>query len=128
MKAGRAPPKDVDAYIADFPAPVQRRLKAIRAAIRAAAPLAQEKISYRMPAFELHGRLVYFAAFKNHIGFYPLASGIARVKSRLAGYVHAAGSVQFPLDKPLPLGLIGTILRFRVKENMARQAARPKRK
>ena len=111
---------DVDAYLAQFPEPVQARLAAMRRTIRKAAPKAEECISYRMPAYRLQGMLVYFAAFKNHVGFYPTASGIRAFKKALAGYKQATGSVQFPLDRPLPLGLVGRIVRHRVRENLAK--------
>ena len=99
-----AMPKDeissIDAYIAMFPADVQKKLQAIRAAIKAAAPQATEKISYRMPTFYLDGNLVYFAAFKNHIGFYPIPSGIEAFKEELSRYKTTKGAFQFPLDGP----------------------------
>lgn len=117
-------PNEVDDYIARFPAEVQQLLRQVRQAITAAAPEAQERISYQMPAYTLEGNLVYFAAFKNHIGFYPTASGIERFQAQLAGYKWAKGSVQFPLDQPIPVELIGEIVRFRVEENRARAAAK----
>lgn len=110
-----APPKTIDEYIAGFPEDVQARLKKIRATIREAAPDAKETIKYAIPTFTLHGNLVYFAAFKNHIGFYATPNGNEAFKEALSGYKQGRGSVQFPLDKPLPLSLITKIVKFRVK-------------
>jgi uncharacterized protein YdhG (YjbR/CyaY superfamily) len=107
----------IDEYIAAFPADVQKILQELRATIQAAAPDAEEKISYQMPTFFLNGNLVHFAAFKNHIGFYPAPQGIEAFKGELSKYKGAKGSVQFPLDKPLPLKLIGRIVKFRAAEN-----------
>ena len=94
--------------------------------IRKAAPGAEETIKYRMPTFTLNGNLVYFAAFKNHIGFYPVPTGIEKFKKELAVYEQGKGSVQFPLDQPIPYSLISKIVKFRVKENLARAAAKGK--
>jgi uncharacterized protein YdhG (YjbR/CyaY superfamily) len=113
-------PKDIDEYIAGFPSDVQRILKKIRATIRKVVPGAKEKISYQMPAFTLNGNLVYFAAFKKHIGFYPMTTAVKKFRKELAGYAGAKGSVRFPLDKPIPYDLIARIVRFRAKENLAR--------
>ncbi|MCK6077475.1 iron chaperone [Paenibacillus silvae] len=110
----------VDEYIAAFPAEVQQKLQRLREMIREAAPLAEEKISYKMPTYAQHGNLVHFAAYKNHIGFYPAASGILAFKEQLSRFKGAKGSVQFPLDEPLPEDLIRQIVEFRVKENMER--------
>ncbi|MGE5676729.1 MAG: iron chaperone [Pseudomonadota bacterium] len=107
----------IDEYISQFPAEVQEILIKLRNIIREAAPGAEEKISYQMPAFVLHGNLVYFAAFKKHIGFYPTPSGIEAFREELSGYKGAKGSVQFPIDKPIPYELIDRIVRYRVKEN-----------
>jgi len=107
----------IDEYIASFPDEIQTKLEELRAAIKASAPGAEERIGYRMPAFYLKGYLVYFAAFKNHIGFYPTGSGIQAFKQELSIYKGSKGAVQFPLDKPLPLELIGKIVKFRVAEN-----------
>ena len=101
-----------------FPKSVRQRLQKVRLTVKKAAPQAKEKISYGIPAFTLNGMLVWFAAFKNHIGFYPRTSAIAAFKKELSGYKGAKGSVQFPFDKPLPLTLIGRIVKFRVKENL----------
>jgi uncharacterized protein YdhG (YjbR/CyaY superfamily) len=111
-------PESVDEYIAGFPEDIQHHLNQVRAAIKKAAPGAIEKISYSMPYYALSGRLLYFAAFKHHIGFYPMVSGITAFKKELSIYKGAKGSVQFPLDKPMPLSLITKIVRFRVKENL----------
>ena len=114
------PPENIDEYIAGSPENVQEILQRIRMTIRKAAPDAEETISYRIPAFTLKGGLVYFAAFKKHIGLYPRASGIAKFKKELSAYKGAKGSVQFPLDKPIPYDLIARIVKFRVKENLAK--------
>jgi uncharacterized protein YdhG (YjbR/CyaY superfamily) len=110
--------QSIDEYIAAFPAEVQKRLQEIRSVIKSAAPQATEKISYQMPTFYLNGNLVHFAAFKNHIGFYPVPSGIEAFKRELSKYAQGKGSVQFPLDEPLPLALIRKIVKFRVAENL----------
>lgn len=119
MDEQRAAISSIDAYIASFPAAVQHQLQELRATIRAAAPEAEEAISYQMPTFRLHGNLVHFAAYKSHIGFYPAPSGIAAFQERLSRYKGAKGSVQFPLGQPLPLDLVAEIVRFRVAENIA---------
>lgn len=108
----------IDEYIATFPAEIQNKLQELRATIRAAAPTAEEKISYQMPTFALKGNLVHFAAWKTHIGFYPAASGIAAFQNELAKYANSKGAVQFPLEQPLPLKLISNIVKFRVAENL----------
>ena len=109
---------DIDKYISGFPKEIQTMLEQIRLTIRQAAPEAEETIKYAMPTFVLNGNLVHFAAFKNHIGFYPVPSGIEAFKKELSVYKGAKGSVQFPLDKPMPLDLITKIVEFRVKENL----------
>jgi uncharacterized protein YdhG (YjbR/CyaY superfamily) len=116
-------PKDIDEYIAGFPEDVRELLTKIRMTIRKAAPDAEEAIKYRMPTFTLNGNLVHFAAFKNHIGFYPAPRGIEAFKDELSAYEGAKGSVRFPLDKPIPFDLIGRIVEFRVKETLHRQNA-----
>ena len=108
----------IDEYIATFPKDIQKILEELRATIKAAAPDAEEKISYQMPTFFLNGNLVHFAAFKKHIGFYPTPSGIEAFQKELSAYEGAKGSVQFPLDKPMPLKLITRIVKFRVAENL----------
>ena len=124
----KIPPQDIDAYIAGFPEDVQAKLEKLRATIHQAAPRAQEKISYQMPTFFLEGNLVHFAAYKNHIGFYPTPSGIEQFKDALSVYKSAKGSVQFPLDQPIPYELVGEIVAFRVDENLAKAAAKRKKK
>lgn len=124
MKPDRTGPESVDAYIADAPAEARRRLTQMRRAIKAAAPGAAEKMSYGIPTFTLDGPLVHYAAFTHHVGFYPGASGIARFARELRGFSSGKGSVQFPLDQPLPLDLVTTIVTFRVRENTARAAAK----
>jgi uncharacterized protein YdhG (YjbR/CyaY superfamily) len=112
----------IDQYIQGFPGDVQAKLSELRSTIRKSAPQATEKISYGVPTFELNGNLVHFAAFKRHIGFYPAPSGIARFEKELKPYKSAKGSVQFPLDQPLPLQLIAKIVEFRVGENSQKKA------
>ena len=108
----------IDEYIATFPQDIQKILKELRPTIKAAAPDAEEKISYQMPTFFLNGNLVHFAAFKKHIGFYPTPSGIEAFQKELSVYDGAKGSVQFPIDEPMPLKLISRIVKFRVAENI----------
>ncbi len=110
--------KNVDQYISGFPENVSARLEEMRATIKKAAPEAEEGISYQMPAYKYLGIVLYFAGYKNHIGFYPTASGIEAFKNELSKYKGAKGSVQFPLDKPLPLALISKIVKFKLKENI----------
>ncbi|MFN8004578.1 MAG: DUF1801 domain-containing protein [Acidobacteriota bacterium] len=124
MKSGQPIPQTIDEYIAGFSPEIQEKLETIRATIRKAAPKAEEAISYMMPTFKLHGNLVHFAAFKNHIGFYPGASGIAAFQEELAGYETSKGTVQFPLDKRVPLTLITKIVKFRVQQNLDKAAAK----
>lgn len=124
----KKPPQNIDEYIAGFPDDVQDKLNKMRATIRQAAPEAQEKISYQMPTFTLEGNLVHFAAYKNHIGFYPVPSGIEQFKHQLSAYKGAKGSVQFPLDQPIPYELVREIVEFRVQENLAKAAAKRKSK
>jgi len=118
MKAKQAAPATIDEYIAGFPPEVRRLLRQVRAAIRKAAPRAEEKISYQIPTFFLHGNLVHFGAFKNHIGFYPAPMGLKEFEKELSKYEGAKGSVRFPLDQPMPLGLITKIVKFRVRKNL----------
>jgi uncharacterized protein YdhG (YjbR/CyaY superfamily) len=117
-------PTTIDEYIATFPADVQAILQKVRATIRKSAPGAEEAIAYQMPAFKFNGNLVYFAAFKNHIGFYPIPTGIEKFKKELSVYKQGRGSVQFPLDKPIPYDLISRIVKFRVKENLEKAKAK----
>ena len=116
-----AKPQDIDAYIAGFPGPVQLQLAQVRAAVRRAAPKATEAIRYGIPTFVQGENLVHFAAFRRHIGFYPGPSGIVEFEDEIACYKNAKGSVQFPIDAPMPLRLIGRIVRFRVREASARR-------
>lgn len=109
--------KNMDEYIAGFPAEVQDLLQQVRTTIRKAAPKAEEAMSYAMPTFKLNGNLVHFAAYKNHIGFYPTPSGIEAFKEELSAYKSSKGAVQFPIDQRLPLSLISKIVKFRVQEN-----------
>jgi uncharacterized protein YdhG (YjbR/CyaY superfamily) len=128
MKADQTAPKTIDDYIAGYPQDVQAILQKIRVTIKKAAPDAEETINYGVPTFTLKGNLVHFAAAKKHIGFYPTPTGIEKFKNELSVYEGAKGSVQFPLDKPMPLGLISKIVKFRVKENLERAAAKGKKK
>ncbi len=118
----------IDEYISTFPKEIQKILQELRATIKAAAPEAEEKISYQIPTFFLKGNLVHFAAFKNHIGFYPTPGGIEAFKKELSIYESAKGSVQFPIDKPLPLELIRRIVKFRVAENLKKAETKSRKK
>ncbi len=128
MRTHQAAPKNIDEYIAAFPHDVQEIMEKIRLTIRKAAPDAEETISYQIPTFTLKGNLVHFAAFKKHIGFYPTSTGVEKFKNELSVYEGAKGSVRFPLDKPIPFALISKIVKFRVKENLDRAAAKGKKK
>jgi len=119
-----APPHTVDAYIATFPPDVQAILRKVRATVVAAAPDAHEIISYRMPALRQHGVLVYYAAFKNHIGFYPPIKGDARLEQASARYAGEKGNLRFPLDEPIPYPLIARLTRLRAKQDTAAAKAR----
>ena len=127
MKATKSSLRSIDTYIAQFPRETQAILQQIRKAIRAAAPAAEEAISYGIPTFKLHGNLVHFAAWKNHVGFYPASSGITAFAADLSRYEVSRGTVQFPLDEKIPYGLIKRITTFRVRENKAKAAAKAKR-
>jgi uncharacterized protein YdhG (YjbR/CyaY superfamily) len=128
MEENKVANDSIDEYISKFPPEIQDILKKLRSVIKESAPDAEEKISYQMPTFVLHGNLVYFAAFKNHIGFYPTPSGIEAFKHELSEYKGAKGSVQFPLGKPLPYELISKIVEFRVAENINRAEDKLKNK
>jgi uncharacterized protein YdhG (YjbR/CyaY superfamily) len=128
MRTGQTVPKDIDEYIVGFPDDVQKILKKIRATIKRAAPDAGEAIKYQMPTFTLQGNLVHFAAFKKHIGFYPAPTGTQKFREELSVYKGGRGSVRFPLDEPIPFELIGRMVEFRVKENLASAKARGKKK
>ena len=122
-------PASVESYLATFPASTRALLEELRAFIQALAPEATEKISYGIPTFDLHGNLVHYAGYAGHIGFYPGAKGIAVFEDEIKAYKYAKGSVQFPLDQPLPWELIRRIVLFRVEENQAARALkRPKKK
>ena len=123
----QAGPKTIDEYIASFPPDIQELLQQVRRRIKQAAPEAEETIKYQMPTFTLKGNLVHFAAFKNHIGFYPAPTGIEAFQDRLAAYHGAKGSVRFPLDQPIPFDLITDIVKFRAQENLAKAATKGKR-
>ena len=118
----------IDEYIATFPEDIQRKLQEIRAVVKAAAPDVTEKISYQMPTFYLKGNLVYFAAFKNHIGFYPEPRGIEAFKDEVSVYETGKGTLQFPMDKPLPLDLISQIVKFKVAENLKKAELKSSKK
>ena len=120
--------KDIDSYISQFPADVQAVLQEVRETIRRAAPDAEETISYLMPAFRQNGILVYFAAWKNHIGLYPPISGDKAVEKAVARYAGPKGSLQFPLDEPMPFDLIGRIVKLRVKQDAVKAAAKRKKR
>jgi uncharacterized protein YdhG (YjbR/CyaY superfamily) len=110
----------IDEYIKGFPPDIQKLLQQVRATIKKAAPDAEETIKYAMPTFTLNGNLVHFAAFKNHIGLYPTPNGIEAFKKELSVYKGAKGSVQFPLDQPMPLELISKIVKYRVEQNVGK--------
>lgn len=128
MEGNKTAYESVDEYIGQFSPEVQEILQTLRQVIQESAPEAVERISYQMPTFALHGNLVHFAAYKNHIGFYPAPSGIAAFEQELSAYKGAKGSVQFPIDKPLPYELIRKIVAFRVAENIEHAAAKLKKK
>ena len=121
-------PESVDAYISTFDSSTQVKLQTLRLCIQKAAPKAEEVISYRMPAYRYHGVLVYFAGYKNHIGFYPTGSGVKEFKKELSVYKGAKGSVQFPIDQPIPTALVARIVKFRMKENEAKLSIKAKSK
>ena len=126
MATGRVTPQSIDEYIAAFPPEVQSILENIRSTVRNAAPDAQETISYQMPAFTLNGVLVYFAAFKKHIGLYPPIAGDASLERAISPYAGEKGNLRFPLDQPIPYDLIERIVKLRVKQNLAKAAAKGK--
>ncbi len=111
---------NIDTYIADYPAEVQEKLLQMRALIRSLVPEATEAISYGIPTFKLGGNLVHFGGFKSHVSFFPGASGVAAFEGELKGYHTSKGTIQFPLDMPLPVELISKIVKFRVEENLAK--------
>ena len=117
---------DIDSYIESFPKDVQTLLKQLRSTIAKAAPEAEQAIRYAIPTFILNGNLVHFAGFKNHIGFYPAPSGIEAFKKEVSKYEAGKGTLQFPLDSPLPLNLVTKIVKFRVKQNLEKSKAKKK--
>jgi len=127
MKTEQTIHETIDEYIADFPPDVQAILKKLRATIRKAAPDAEEAMKYRLPTFVLNGNLVHFGAFKKHIGFYATPTGNEKFRKELSAYEGAKGSVQFPLDKPIPYDLVSRMVKFRVKENLEKAVAKRKK-
>jgi uncharacterized protein YdhG (YjbR/CyaY superfamily) len=117
METKRNAPQTINEYIKASPKEVRGKLRELRATIRAAAPQAEERVSYRIPAFWFKGPVVYFAAFKDHIGFFPTGTGVQAFKKELAGYKTSKGTIKLPLDKPLPLALIRKIVKYKVAEN-----------
>jgi len=128
MKADQPKAANVDEYIGAFPKEVKERLQAMRKAIKSAAPKAEESISYNMPGYKYKGVLVYFGAYKNHIGFYPTSLGITAFKEELADYEISKGTMRFPHDKPFPIKIITQIVKFRVQENEEKLKEKPKKK
>ncbi len=126
MSTKRSTPETIDEYISGFSPEVQAILQQVRQAVRRAAPDAQETISYQIPAFKLNGVLVYFAAFKKHIGFYPPVRGDARLEKAVSPYAGEKGNLRFPLDQPIPLALIERIAKLRAKQNMAKALSKGK--
>jgi uncharacterized protein YdhG (YjbR/CyaY superfamily) len=120
MAMNKITPKSIDDYIDRYPQKVQDLLKQMRRTIQKAAPQAKEKISYRIPTYTLNGNLVHFGAFKGHVSFFPTSSGISAFEKELSGYKTSRGTVQFPIDKPLPLALVSRIVKFRVKESLSK--------
>ena len=128
MKSKQTKPTTIDEYIADFPRDVQPLLEKVRAAIRKAAPKAEEAIKYQMPTYVLEGNLIHFAGYAHHIGLYPGSRPIKEFKEELSRYETSKGTVRLPLDKPIPVGLITKITKFCVKRNLDRAAAKSTRK
>jgi len=120
--------RSIDAYISVFPADVQRTLREVRATIKSSAPGAEETISYQIPTFDLNGHLVHFAAYKKHIGFYPTSSGVRAFRRELSNYECSKGTIRFPIGQPLPLELIGRIVKFRVAENLKKAGMRSRKR
>lgn len=129
MKTAQIPPKNIDEYIAGFPHDIQEMLEKIRATIKKAAPDAEEAISYGMPTFKLHGYVVFFAAFKKHIGLYGnTTAALETFNDEISVYVGPKGSLKFPYNKPIPFDLISKIVKLRVQENVAHAEAKAKQK
>ena len=124
MKPNQPAPENIDEYIAGFPKDIQELLQKVRATIRKAAPDAEEAIKYQIPTFTLKGNLVHFAAFKNHIGFYPTPTGIEAFQEELSDYEVTKGTIRFPLDKPIPFDLISRIVELRVRETLEKALRR----
>jgi len=127
MEKGKEMPVSIDQYIIEAPQEVQKKLRELKTVIKAEVPEAEERIAYGMPTFSQEGNLVHFAAFKNHIGFFPAPSGIENFKDELAKYKTSKGTVQFPLDEEIPMDLVREIVRFRLKENLAKAATKRKK-
>lgn len=127
MTSGNTQATTIDDYLANVPPDAREKLQEIRQIVKEEAPGADEAISYRMPAFKLHGILVYFGAFKDHVGLYPTSSPMDAFREELAGYKTSKGAIQFPLDRPLPVPLIRRIVQYRVKENLERTEQKRKK-
>ena len=127
MTTDSTQPRTISEYISLFPRDIREILEMVRRTVRRAAPDAEETISYRIPAFKSNGALVYFAAFKNHIGFYPPVRGDAALEKAVSKYAGEKGNLRFPLDEPIPYNLIARIVKLRVKQNAAKQPVRRKR-
>ena len=128
MESNQAGYSSIDEYIATFPPEIQQILHALRATIKAAAPEAEEKISYQMPTFAQKGNLVHFAAYNDHIGFYPAPTGIDAFQDEISPYRSGKGTLRFPLDQPLPLDLVSKIVKYRVAENLKKAKEKSSRK
>jgi len=128
MRSNSKTAANVDEYIEQFPANVQAILQKLRDTIKKTAPAAEELISYQMPAFKYHGMLVYFAGYKNHIGFYPTSSPMKVFKDRLTNYKTSKGAIQFPINEAIPLTLVKDMVKFRIKENLEKENAKLKKK
>src|SRR5262245_18260845 len=128
MATGRTTPRNIDEYIAAFAPEVQANLRKMRLTISNAAPDARERINYQIPTFTLNGALVYFAAFKKHIGFYPPVAGHAKLVKAVSSYAGEKGNLRFPLDRPIPYGLIERIVKLRVKQTLAKAVAKGKKR
>jgi uncharacterized protein YdhG (YjbR/CyaY superfamily) len=126
MSASQTKPRTIDEYIAGFPPDIQKVLRKIRSTIRAAAPQAEETLKYQMPTYTLNGNLVYFAVHKKHIGVYPVPAGTEKFQKEIAPYRGATSTARFPLNEPLPFDLISRLVKFRVRENLARAKAKAK--
>ena len=129
MEGNKVIYETIDEYISIFPPEVQDKLKMLRKVVRESAPDAGEKIAYRMPTFTLHGKnLVHFAAFKDHIGFFPTSSGVEAFKQELSAYKWSKGTIQFPLDAPVPYELVSRIVKYRVAEVTKQAGSKSKKK